>query len=124
MNDDVVVVVISADVVRLGVDGGGALYLGVLPLGNDIRMLLQTNRSLLQTACHGGVGAQIRKNKVLSMVLWSNSSSEQLNFIERLESVKGSTMPMSEIVCFPVLNFNYSHVENSLFFALDWAVSL
>jgi hypothetical protein len=27
--------------------------------------------------------------------------------------------PMSEIVCFPVLNFTYSHVENSLFFALD-----
>jgi hypothetical protein len=26
---------------------------------------------------------------------------------------------MSEIVCFPVLNFTYSHVENSLFFALD-----
>jgi len=29
---------------------------------------------------------------------------------------------MSEIVCFPVLNFTYSHVENSLFFALDLAV--
>jgi len=27
---------------------------------------------------------------------------------------------MSEIVCFPVLIFTYSHVENSLFFALDW----
>ncbi len=37
----------------------------------------------------------------------------------------GSTIcPMSEIVCFPVLNFTYSHVENSLFFALDSAVSL
>jgi hypothetical protein len=32
--------------------------------------------------------------------------------------------PMSEIVCFPVLIFTYSHVENSLFFALDLAVSL
>ncbi len=31
--------------------------------------------------------------------------------------------PMSEIVCFPVLNFTYSHVENSQFFALDLAVS-
>ena len=31
---------------------------------------------------------------------------------------------MSEIVCFSVLNFTYSHVENSLFFALDLAVSL
>ena len=31
--------------------------------------------------------------------------------------------PMSEIVCFPVLIFTYSHVENSLFFALDSAVS-
>ena len=38
---------------------------------------------------------------------------------------KGSTIcPMSEIVCFPVLIFTYSHVENSLFFALDLAVSL
>ncbi len=37
----------------------------------------------------------------------------------------GSTIcPMSEIVCFPVLNFSYSHVENSLFFALDLVVSL
>ena len=37
----------------------------------------------------------------------------------------GSTIcPMSEIVCFPVLTFTYSHVENSLFFALDLAVSL
>jgi hypothetical protein len=37
----------------------------------------------------------------------------------------GSTIcPMSEIVCFPVLIFTYSHVENSLFFALDLAVSL
>jgi hypothetical protein len=39
--------------------------------------------------------------------------------------LKGSTIcPMSEIVCFPVLNFTYSHVENSLFFALDFAISL
>ena len=52
MNDDVAVVAISADVVRLGVEGGGALYLGVLPLGYNIRMLLQTNRSLLQTDIH------------------------------------------------------------------------
>ena len=39
---------------------------------------------------------------------------------------KGSTIlcPMSEIVCFLVLIFTYSHVENSLFFALDLAVSL
>ena len=37
----------------------------------------------------------------------------------------GSTIcPMSEIVCFLVLNFTYSHVENSLFFALDFAISL
>jgi hypothetical protein len=27
--------------------------------------------------------------------------------------------PMSEIVCFLVLIFTYSHLENSLFFALD-----
>jgi hypothetical protein len=31
---------------------------------------------------------------------------------------------MSEIVCFLVLIFTDSHVENSLFFALDLAVSL
>ena len=38
---------------------------------------------------------------------------------------EGSTIcPMSEIVCFLVLNFTYSHVENSLFFALDLVVSL
>jgi hypothetical protein len=39
---------------------------------------------------------------------------------------KGSTTiilcPVSEIVCFPVLNFTYSHEENSLFFALDFTV--
>jgi hypothetical protein len=36
------------------------------------------------------------------------------------ESTLGSTIcPVSEIVCFPVLNFTYSHAENSLFFALD-----
>ena len=38
--------------------------------------------------------------------------------------VRGRLCPMSEIVCFPVLNFTYSHVENSLFFALDLVVSL
>jgi hypothetical protein len=38
---------------------------------------------------------------------------------------KGSTIcPMSEIVCFSVLNFTYSRVENTQFFALDLAVSL
>ena len=43
----------------------------------------------------------------------------------RIEPELGSTIcPMSEIVCFPVLIFTYSHVENSLFFALDLAVSL
>ena len=31
---------------------------------------------------------------------------------------------MSEIVRFPVLNFTYSHVENSLFFTFDLVVSL
>jgi hypothetical protein len=31
---------------------------------------------------------------------------------------------MSEIVCFSVLNFTYSRVENTQFFALDLAVSL
>jgi hypothetical protein len=31
---------------------------------------------------------------------------------------------VSEIVCFPVLNFTYSHAENSLFFALDFTVFL
>jgi hypothetical protein len=31
---------------------------------------------------------------------------------------------MSEIVCFLVLNFTYSHVENIQFFALDLRVSL
>jgi hypothetical protein len=37
----------------------------------------------------------------------------------------GSTIcPVSEIVCFPVLNFTYSHAENSLFFALDFTVFL
>ena len=41
------------------------------------------------------------------------------------KSKMGSTIcPMSEIVCFLVLIFTYSHVENSLFFALDLAVSL
>ena len=37
---------------------------------------------------------------------------------------RGRLCPMSEIVCFLVLIFTYSHVENSLFFALDLAVSL
>ena len=40
-------------------------------------------------------------------------------------TVLGSTLcPMSEIVCFSVLNFTYSRVENIQFFALDLAVSL
>jgi hypothetical protein len=43
---------------------------------------------------------------------------------ERWGVVRGRLCPMSEIVCFPVLNFTYSHVENSPFFALDLAVSL
>jgi hypothetical protein len=35
----------------------------------------------------------------------------------------GSTIcPTSEIVCFPVLIFTYSHVKNALFFALDLVV--
>jgi hypothetical protein len=30
-----------------------------------------------------------------------------------------TTFPASKIVCFPVLIFTYSHVENSIFFSLD-----